>query len=116
MTPGSLNRGANQLFSRLLYYEDGVTPLPVNVLDAAIVELSQEGTVIDTFTLGTDNELRAGSAINELILELTSTFTTPLTAGKVLVAKWTLKLPDAEFVVEPNDFIDVQPENLVIIL
>lgn len=112
MSAINLPRGANRIFSRLLYQADGVTPLLVSSLHAASVVLSQGGATVATYIMGTGNQLRAGAASNELYLELVSTVTAGLNTVTPLMARWTLAVPDADFIVEPTYFIDVQDETL----
>ena len=116
MSTPTIYPGENRRFSRSLYLENGTTTLPVASLSYARAELYQQGTLLATYLLSAATNLRAGSAANELILELTSTFTATLTEGRVLEVKWTLKVADTDFTQEPNVFVDMQLETLAEIL
>lgn len=104
--------GENRLFHRTLFLENGTDPLLVSSLSYASVQLKQGTTVIATYVKGVGTQLRAGTAANELVLEVTSTITGQLVIDTPLTAMWTLKVADTDFVNEPGLFIDLQVEQL----
>jgi hypothetical protein len=107
--PVLIIRGENRLLSRSLRLNDGVTPLPVSSLARAAVQLMQAGKVKFTYVAGTNPELRAGAAADELVLELTSAVSLALKPGPVTL-RWDLWVADADFLVEPALFKDLQDE------
>jgi hypothetical protein len=111
-----LNRGENRLLKRSLFLADGVTALPVASLSGARVQLVQRGTVKTTAVLGVDAALHQGGNASELVYEITSAVSAALRADDVLVARWTIKLPDAAFVAEPGGLhIDVIEEDVFLV-
>jgi hypothetical protein len=108
-----LYKGENRLITLPLLLENGITPLLVSTLTHASVQLYQGATLVGTYTMGTDTELRAGEETDELILELTSELTAALTARQPLEALFTLKVADNDFEAEPGAFIDKQKATLV---
>lgn len=105
MSTETIIRGENRLLVRSLRLSDGSTPLLVSSLALAKATLLQGRTVRAVYTLGTDDELRAGSATDELVLELTSARSAALAEGPVTV-RWELRVADADFEAEPDVFID----------
>lgn len=103
-----LYRGANLLVTLALTLENGVTPLLVSTLARAEVQLYSGATLVDTFIMGTDDELRAGAETDELELELTTALVNSLTVGKPLTIRRLLQVADADFTVEPGAFSSVR--------
>lgn len=105
MSTETLIRGENRLLTRQLRLSDGTTPLLVSTLAQAKATLLQGRAVRAVFTLGTDDELRAGAETDELVLELTSAQSAALAEGPVTV-RWELRVADTDFEAEPDVFID----------
>lgn len=101
--PAKLFRGENRIEVRQLTLADGVTALPVASLTAARVEVIQQGVVVGTFVLGTDEELSAGEAANDLKFQLTSAITDELKVGLEVELRWTIIVGDARFDAEPGE-------------
>ena len=100
----SILQGENRLLQRHLVLADGVTALPVASLKSVAVQLEQKGAVLATYTLDTDDALRAGDDEASVILELTTAFTS---AHKGAIReRWTLTATNAEFVAEPGEQVD----------
>lgn len=113
----TIYRGENRIFARTLFLADGVTSLPVANLAGARVILMQGGRAVTggEFILGTDDEIREGSAANVLEYEMTSTVSSALKPG-TLSLRWTLLVTDAEFTEEAGGtFIDVTIEEVATI-
>jgi hypothetical protein len=115
MSLPTLYRGENRIFARTLLLADGTTALPVAGLSGARVQLLQRGRVVDSYILGTDDEIREGLTTNTLEYELTSTVSAALRIG-TLKLRWTLKLSDSAFTEETTgEFIDVSVEEVAFV-
>ena len=97
-------QGENRLLPRQLTLADKTTPLPVASLDRVEVVLSQKGSTVATYVLGTNPQVRATGAA-ELVLEITTAVSTALAKGPVHEV-WTLERANAEFVAEPGKQVD----------
>lgn len=102
----TIYRGGNRLFTLAITDETGAA-LARTSLASAKIELWQKGSLVATYTYGTNNEFRAGSGANEFTLELTSAFTLNLAPRGVLTAVLYLSVTDSDFTVEPGAFKDV---------
>ena len=98
-------RGENRRLTRNLKNADG-SALAVASLASAQVELIQGGAVLHTFILATDDELTEGDDGNSLVLELTSAVTAALSPA-LLKERYTLRITDAAYLVEPGQAIQI---------
>ncbi len=108
----TIYRGENRRFSRTLYLADGTTELLVASLAGARVQIVQGARITSSFVLGTDAELRAGTAPNELLFDLSSEESAALVPGMPLSLRWTIKIPDADFVADAATFLDISLEEV----
>ncbi|MBI5689253.1 MAG: hypothetical protein HZC55_04090 [Verrucomicrobia bacterium] len=110
-------RGENLLVRRSLLMADGVTPLPLSSLSSLRVQLFQGALEKASATLGTHPELRQGpGGVAEVEYELTSAVSAALTKGTPLRLRWTFRVPDAGFTVEPGAvFIDMIEEEIAFV-
>ena len=102
----TIHRRGNRLFTLAITDETGAA-LNRAALASAVIELWQKGSLVATYTYGTNNQFRAGSGANEFTLELTGAFTESLAPRGVLTAKLYLSVTDSDFEVEPAAFKDV---------
>lgn len=113
----TLFRGENRILRRLLRLSDGVTPLPLaNLAPGGIrVQVMQRGSPKASFVLGTDACVRAGTAADELVFEITTAVSGALKAGDVVTLRWTIRYPDAAFAAEPGNLrVDILEEEVAI--
>jgi hypothetical protein len=111
-----LFRTGNIIVSKDLKLADGRTDLPFASLVGARVEVLQRPAIFATYILGTNAELRQDAGAAKVEVELTSALFAQLTPGEVLTLRWTTKIPDERFTVEPGAFhIDVQEDDIALI-
>lgn len=83
-----LIKSENALVSRLLYTEDGTTPIPLSSLTYLVAEVRQYNRLFATYSyVGTpsDPEIRQGDETNEVIVEITEELSLKLKEGPLYV-------------------------------
>ena len=104
----NIKKGENALIKKLLYKKDG-TDFDRTEFSALTVDLVQAGKTIESYTYSSDY-LRAGTADNELELEVSTSVSSEFSGGKV-VAKYTFTVPDAELF--DSDFTVILTEEIL---
>jgi hypothetical protein len=104
-----IKKGENALINRFLKKKDETNFLR-SEFSTLSVRLIQKGRVIETYTFPS-TYLRAGTANNEIVIEVTTAVSNKFSAGKV-VAEYTFTVPDFDFA-EDDSYVDIISEEVL---
>ena len=90
--------GENVIVKINLFQSDGATPLLLSSLQSLVVRIKQS-TVLATYTLGTNNQVRQGDSTSQLEIEITQALSAILKKGQVY-AQLEMQITNDEFEVD----------------